>query len=74
MAHKQLRKINGKKKICSFNISEDSNNKLTKKVGYNNRSKTVDNLISNYVKKGPHRRREPRIPSNGQSNGGYDIV
>jgi len=77
MVEKTIRKAVGKKrkKIVAFNLSVDNINKLENKIGYNSRSKIVDNLISNFVnKKGPHRCRDPRIPSNGQSNGDYNFV
>jgi len=54
MNQKNLRQNNGKnskKKVYSFRLSVDNINKFNKKIGYGSRSKIVEILISNYLKK-----------------------
>jgi len=41
-----------RKKIYAFTLSEDNILKLENKIGYNSRSKIVNELISNFVKRG----------------------
>ena len=40
-----------RKKIVAFNLSEDVIDDFNNKINYNLRSKTVDNLISDFVNK-----------------------
>ena len=43
-----IKKYN-RKKICSFNISEDIINKFNHQVDYNFRSKTINQIISDFL-------------------------
>lgn len=54
-------------KIVAFNLSQDVISKFNDKVGYNFRSKTVDNLISNFVNKKKERLSPQRNPGGKSS-------
>ena len=41
-----------RRKVYGFSLSEDNVNEFNKKIGYGSRSEIVNNLISDFVKKG----------------------
>ena len=53
MVRKKQRKVSEKsrKKVYAINLSVDNVNKLENKIGYNSRSKIVNELISDFVNK-----------------------
>lgn len=48
-----------RKKIVSYNLTEDLLNSFNSKVLFTSRSKTIENLISNFVNNGDEARKEP---------------
>lgn len=70
---KQSGKLSTKKKrVTTFNLTEENLNKFNEKIGYASRSKVVDNLISDFVNKNgsptPTRRKTDKPQDRGSIN------
>ena len=64
-----------RKKIVAFNLSEDVINDFNNKINYNSRSKIVDDLIFDFVKKGKGSQgRNPKIAIRSQTKRGSSLV